>query len=292
VKQRHRYGQIYILVLTIDLTRVQKCNNLARIRDNQRRSRARRKEYLQELETKLRHCEQMGVEASAEIQSAARRVLEENKRLRALLRERGVSESEITAVMGATDRITDYGSAAPTLDSMLGRKRACNGQPSCVSGSCGVQQNTSMPNPPLSIPYQRAAALQPSPEIASPHSIGSSSVGTPSSISTPTFSQIPIATSQELSETDSFPSLAYQYDLPLNNAWSLPSEPAYTHDQIAYNNTSSCVYAANIIRSMRSDIGTELENDLGCREPGSDCVVDNSVVFDVVEKYSNQNPGL
>lgn len=269
-------------------TTTSKCNNLARIRDNQRRSRARRKEYLQELETKLRHCEQMGVEASAEIQSAARRVLEENKRLRALLRERGVSESEITAVMGATDRTTDYGSAAPTLDSMLGRKRACNGQPSCVSG---VQQNTSMPNPPLSIPYQRAAALQPSPEIASPHSIGSSSVGTPSSISTPTFSQISIATSQELSETDSYPSLAYQYDLPLNNAWSLPSEPAYSHDQIAYNNTS-CVYAANIIRSMRSDIGTELENDLGCREPSSDCAVDNSVVFNVMEKYSNQNPGL
>ena len=234
----------------------------------------------------------MGVEASAEIQSAARRVLEENKRLRALLRERGVSESEITAVMGATDRTTDYGSAAPTLDSMLGRKRAYNGQPSCVGGSCGVQQNTSVPNPSLSIPYQRAAALQPSPEIASPHSIGSSSVDTPSGISTPTFSQISIATSQELSETNSFPSLAYQYDLPLNNAWSLPPEPAYTHDQIAYNNTSSCVYAANIIRSMRSDIGTELENDLDCCEPSSDCAVDNSVVFNVVEKYSNQNPGL
>ncbi|KAF2083285.1 hypothetical protein K490DRAFT_18352, partial [Saccharata proteae CBS 121410] len=63
----------------------------ARIRDNQRRSRARRKEYLQELETKYRNCEQKGVEASAEIQAAAKRVLEENRRLRALLRQQGLS---------------------------------------------------------------------------------------------------------------------------------------------------------------------------------------------------------
>ncbi|KAF2838760.1 hypothetical protein M501DRAFT_907401, partial [Patellaria atrata CBS 101060] len=64
-------------------------DHLARIRDNQRRSRARRKEYLQELEWKYRNCEQLGVEASAEIQLAARRVLEENKRLRALLKQKG-----------------------------------------------------------------------------------------------------------------------------------------------------------------------------------------------------------
>ncbi|KAF2459235.1 hypothetical protein BDY21DRAFT_275531, partial [Lineolata rhizophorae] len=63
----------------------------ARIRDNQRRSRARRKEYLQELEGKFRNCQQLGVEASAEIQAAARKVLEENKRLRSLLRQKGLT---------------------------------------------------------------------------------------------------------------------------------------------------------------------------------------------------------
>ncbi|KAF1821778.1 uncharacterized protein K489DRAFT_299098, partial [Dissoconium aciculare CBS 342.82] len=63
----------------------------ARIRDNQRRSRARRKEYLQDLEVRFRNCEQLGVEASAEIQAAARRVVDENKRLRMLLKQRGLS---------------------------------------------------------------------------------------------------------------------------------------------------------------------------------------------------------
>ncbi|KAF2432585.1 hypothetical protein EJ08DRAFT_585201, partial [Tothia fuscella] len=65
--------------------------NLARIRDNQRRSRARRKEYLQELETKYRQCEQIGVEASSEMQVAARKVLEENRKLRTLLKSKGMS---------------------------------------------------------------------------------------------------------------------------------------------------------------------------------------------------------
>jgi len=52
--------------------------HLDRVRDNQRRSRARRKEYLVELEDKFRQCEQLGVEASSEMQAAARAVLAEN----------------------------------------------------------------------------------------------------------------------------------------------------------------------------------------------------------------------
>ncbi|KFX95580.1 hypothetical protein O988_05735 [Pseudogymnoascus sp. VKM F-3808] len=68
--------------------------NLARIRDNQRRSRARRKEYLQELEGRLRQCELTGVEASSEIQGAARKVIEENRRLRLLLAQHGVSPDD------------------------------------------------------------------------------------------------------------------------------------------------------------------------------------------------------
>ncbi|KAK1918847.1 hypothetical protein P3342_010318 [Pyrenophora teres f. teres] len=78
---------ITIITIMADIRVSQKAQNLARIRDNQRRSRARRKEYLQELEAKLRSYEQIGIEASSEIQSAARRVLDENKKLRALLHE-------------------------------------------------------------------------------------------------------------------------------------------------------------------------------------------------------------
>ncbi|KAG6006413.1 hypothetical protein E4U21_007079 [Claviceps maximensis] len=69
--------------------------NLARIRDNQRRSRARRREYMQELEQKLRACELQGVEASTEVQIAARRVADENVKLRELLHKHGATDEYI-----------------------------------------------------------------------------------------------------------------------------------------------------------------------------------------------------
>lgn len=67
----------------------------ARIRDNQRRSRARRKEYIHDLEQRLRRFESLGVEATLEVQAAGRKVAAENALLRSLLRQHGVSEEQI-----------------------------------------------------------------------------------------------------------------------------------------------------------------------------------------------------
>lgn len=106
----------------------QKSADLARVRDNQRRSRARRKEYLQELETKYWTCEQVGVGASAEIQAAARQVVNENKRLRALLMKYGISSREING----EGEETASSSVVENLEAMLGKRRACG------SGSGGT----------------------------------------------------------------------------------------------------------------------------------------------------------
>lgn len=100
----------------------QKSADLARVRDNQRRSRARRKEYLQELETKYWTCEQVGVGASAEIQAAARLVVNENKRLRALLMKYGISSREING-----EGEEEASSVVENLEAMLGKRRACGG---------------------------------------------------------------------------------------------------------------------------------------------------------------------
>ncbi|KAJ3479633.1 hypothetical protein NLG97_g8272 [Lecanicillium saksenae] len=75
--------------------------NLARIRDNQRRSRARRREYLQDLEQRLRLCELQGIEATTEVQVAARRVAEENRQLRQLLNKHGFSDEYISRFLQA-----------------------------------------------------------------------------------------------------------------------------------------------------------------------------------------------
>ncbi|KAF4636167.1 hypothetical protein G7Y89_g1909 [Cudoniella acicularis] len=117
--------------------------NLARIRDNQRRSRARRKEYLQELEARLRQCELQGIEASAEIQLAARRVADENKKLRVLLAQNGIGEDSIDAYLNSSptaDGLTSgqygasSGNAVQILEQLLQTRKTC-----CVDGSVPIQ---------------------------------------------------------------------------------------------------------------------------------------------------------
>jgi hypothetical protein len=69
--------------------------SLTRIRNNQRRSRARRKEYLAELEDRVQKLERRGPQVNAEILAAAQRALAENVLLRSLLGDRGVPSSEV-----------------------------------------------------------------------------------------------------------------------------------------------------------------------------------------------------
>ncbi|KAJ6779843.1 hypothetical protein PWT90_00839 [Aphanocladium album] len=109
--------------------------NLARIRDNQRRSRARRREYLQDLEQRLRLCELQGIEATTEVQVAARRVAEENRQLRQLLNKHGFSDEYIgrflqAGIAGAPDMnrggaftTGDPGMAVHTLRQAMASRR-------------------------------------------------------------------------------------------------------------------------------------------------------------------------
>ncbi|KAL8883334.1 MAG: hypothetical protein Q9215_008268, partial [Flavoplaca cf. flavocitrina] len=72
-----------------------------------RRSRARRKEYILELEAKVRAYEQEGVSASAEIQAAARKVVVENEVLREeVIRLRAENEM-LRRGVGLEERISE-----------------------------------------------------------------------------------------------------------------------------------------------------------------------------------------
>ena len=121
--------------------------NLARIRDNQRRSRARRKEYLQELEARLRQCELQGIEASAEIQIAARRVADENKKLRGLLAQHGIGDDSVEAYLQSSPTTESvipgqYGStstAVQILEQLLQARKPC-----CADGNTGAPTNSGM----------------------------------------------------------------------------------------------------------------------------------------------------
>ncbi|KAF4583583.1 hypothetical protein AB1N83_002721 [Pleurotus pulmonarius] len=63
-------------------------SKVQRVRDNQRRCRARKKEYTASLEARLRDLEQKGAQASVVLQQQARKVLAENCLLRGLLTEK------------------------------------------------------------------------------------------------------------------------------------------------------------------------------------------------------------
>ncbi|KAL4996656.1 hypothetical protein BDV10DRAFT_107732 [Aspergillus recurvatus] len=69
--------------------------NAARIRENQRRSRARRKDYIRELEERVQSYEKLGVTATQEVQAAGRKVVQENKWLRELLNLHGISDLQV-----------------------------------------------------------------------------------------------------------------------------------------------------------------------------------------------------
>ena len=75
-----------------------------RNRENQRRSRERRQAYIQDLEQRVRDYERKGVQATAAVQVAARKVADENVRLRSLLTLHGVEGIEVEAYL-ADDKI-------------------------------------------------------------------------------------------------------------------------------------------------------------------------------------------
>ncbi|KAI1344698.1 hypothetical protein F5Y15DRAFT_1519 [Xylariaceae sp. FL0016] len=73
----------------------------ARLRRNQRNSRARKQAYIRDLETRWDECMRTGAQATVEMQGAARRVHEENRLLRTLLHGQGMDNRAIQNALEA-----------------------------------------------------------------------------------------------------------------------------------------------------------------------------------------------
>lgn len=227
----------------------------------------------------------MGIDASAEIQSAARKVLDENRRLRALLYERGVLDSEIVAAMGGpNDRSYDQLSVSASLSAILKRKITCN-TPAFFTSPVSRHPSDTRNDPhtstiqPLSMPMPRSAALS-SDDSPSPQSIVSG-MGTPP----PTFHCTPyihtLTPDPEMNPGEAPPYMSYDQSSQLHQQqYQHTHQLHYVADPASYYNATSCVDAANIIRTTRTGTGPELEADLGCR-PAQHCYVGSSVVFNM-----------
>ena len=104
------------------------------------------------METRYRACELLGAEASVEIQSAARRVAEENESLRTLLQAKGVGDEEINAHL-LNSMSPDL---FPSATYLLAGSKACSGgwdQPSDASF-------VSAGGTPWPVDYRRIGSLE------------------------------------------------------------------------------------------------------------------------------------
>jgi hypothetical protein len=63
--------------------------------ENKRRYRARRKEYVSDIERRLAEAQEQGVKVTTEVQLAARKIVVENRQLRELLRLADFDDEDI-----------------------------------------------------------------------------------------------------------------------------------------------------------------------------------------------------
>jgi hypothetical protein len=70
-----------------------------RQRDNKRRHRERQKEYVADLERRLEEARQRGVQATKEVQAAAKQTAWENCRLRKILHDQGLDTDSINSLI-------------------------------------------------------------------------------------------------------------------------------------------------------------------------------------------------
>lgn len=258
--------------------------------DTSGRSRARRKEYVEELESRLRNSDKVGKEASAELQTAAKRVLDENRKLRWLLHMRGVTEPEIAAVLGkSTDKPFDEISSAPALNMMLERRSSSDALPPTSSPSPQLRA-TSVPRnlhsaAPGTVQATHTTALI-SRRSHSPSSI-TSSMGTSPSIpyctppyTVPITSQVPKIKSEDFS--CDYPHETYTVP------WTYSNNYGYTSGVAEYQGTQ-CASAATILDTMRSDGGTRPAVEIVCPAPIRDYY--SAIDFDL-QQHSYSGTGI
>lgn len=227
---------------------------LTRVRDNQRRSRARRKEYIQHLEQRLRSFESLGVAASQEIQQAGRKVAKENALLRSLLVLRGVTQNEIEVFLKSHEQ------DAPGEMLKSAPAKGCPVTPQIEpSVVLGVSQGNS----------DRTTNISPRKEVIDGQNVSTYSQS---------FQVHTHANRQEL-ETD-----GASTNLPVDIPGNKPAFDQFNGDHQEKGHFTSCESAAKIIAGLRGYSDShDLRSELGCGGE-ADCMVKNLNLFEMFDK--------
>ena len=205
---------------------------------------------------------QDGVNASHELQIAARRVEEENRRLKALLRAKGVSEREIDGFADNSPGASSEGSALARVQEerrpYYAEARSLSTEASKDAPSLLHNASTQNPQSPYR-PYP--APLNPS-------------MTCPPTLDDSTYHPLPRG-------QDQTPTPAWSGTAALASQIESSAIEAETSDS-----RLSCEYAASIITGMKYDASAlQVKRELGCGE-NLECKVEHAALFEVMDRYS------
>ncbi|KAK2060732.1 hypothetical protein LY76DRAFT_614861 [Colletotrichum caudatum] len=291
-----------------------KSANAIRIRDNQRRSRARHKEFVDELQRKVQEYEKRGIEASLQMQKAARDVAIENSRLRALLASRGVSSDQVDAYLRSFEddpKTLSAISINTTLAPILSGPVVLEPSPTQLPPLQEHFGNTFHPDPSSSSSSSAAAAkrkygdallppvltLTPTPDVQQTSALDRLAVLADASLNRS--SSQPAQHSSTSSESSRSP---HPYDCASQTP-PRPAEPQrhqqphqhqhqHQHQHHQHQHMSalsphemSCNAAARIIADMQGGNADDRKTkiSLGCRSQDDECFVKNTSIFHVLD---------
>ena len=264
---------------------------------------------------------------------AARKVADENRKLRGLLALSGIGDDSIEAYLQSSpagdvqlgSQIPSHSVPVQALQHLLQTRKPCcsetrTGLP-VHNGEAGSREGslTSVST------AQSSRDLSRLPASGSLHHTGkstshqfvtpSSTRSTTSSISYHSHHSVPrhqTLSSSSLRRNPSPTSMANQpqmYELDPRLTQSNPSQylshqstshqlhshsalgSPYVPTTTASPNVNSCVFAADMISSMAGGDPSTVSADLGCL-PGMDCEVDNQLVFNVIDRYTEPTVGI
>ena len=262
--------------------------NPARVRDNQRRSRARRKEYLEDLEARLRSYESLGVQASIDIQLSARAVLAENARLREENAQLKIVNDKLNLELEGR-REQDIGNVCADRDSQSLEKGGCSREESRPwKGACGLAGESSeeLETEPLQSDFyttvRREGAISRETGLSLPLSTQPESLQPSPTSTNPSMSDMDQPSRNAITSQDRFP---IQQDTNTREVAC-----GRRHHADLSTDTSSCEYAAQIITSMRADVTPDdVRADLECNESieeWKECKVNNAKLFVAMDRYT------
>ncbi|KAK4243081.1 hypothetical protein C7999DRAFT_36597 [Corynascus novoguineensis] len=230
----------------------------ARIRNNvnQRRSRARHREFVNELKAKVREYERQGVQATLDMRQVARKVALENSRLRSLLASHGVKNEEVDHYLASFD---DRASGA-LLTTTLTPQTVKVGPLPLVSDSRLSRLDRDVTN-----------------------SASASALDTLAVAANDCMRQTCCWSTTQCSPADG---RDVQGHVAEPSPWGGPASPSprpKTPNTTASHLEMSCTAAAYIMANMYRDGNKELAREaLGCSGP-EECLVKNTLVFQLLD---------